>query len=593
MRTDNSLSKTIVFLHGVGEGDPQRNWLAGLNQGLSAASADGVNESEVICPDYSWLLNAVGVKLKHPPVTYKVRDDRPDRRAFVRRQARIERLLEQSGLATGFGLRRMPDAVITPLQKAGMNSSSLKQVHNYMSEEGLRAAVLTQILKMLPESGEIILIGHSLGSIIAIDLIDHLPENLHVSRFITIGSPGSAQILHEKHERILKRFPYARVDDWTNFFVPMDPVTAGRGLASVFPGAQDFRIQIPFSKNNPLAHNAEQYLSHPAVGMLVADALTTPVDMPRTGTEVAIRIDDTESDALFTLSYGLRVASKIGKKDTARRYEDTLRVLSDEFVDGVRQRLPEGSSLPVEVEALAQNQSPQFPQRLELDDAVRRVVMMAFTNIIQPYEIEVGSAQTEAIPDFFVDLGYTSGHGRKVRDAITDVQKVLAQSGGFPAGRLAVAAAGLALIAAGPIGIATMGTAAGAAAITSGLAAFGPGGMAGGLALLSGLASTGAMVTTAATTLKGGDGSPVSDPASLAIRVASSHALKLVGEQPDPHLWSSLTLAEGIVSGQINKLTEFSDPKSAQLTQLVQTRDAIDRLMTFANDSGLGMKAIE
>lgn len=462
-----------------------------------------------------------------------------------------------------------------------------------MAEEGLRAAVLTQILKELPDSGEIVLIGHSLGSIIAIDLIDHLPEKLHVARFITIGSPGSARILHEKHERILKRFPYARVDDWTNFFAPIDPVTAGRGLASVFPGAQDFRIQIPYSRTNPLAHHAEQYLAHPALGMLVADALRPPVDVPTTGTEIAIRIDDTQIDALFTLSYGLRVASKIGKKDAAARYEDALRVLSDELVDGVRQRLPQGVGLPVEVEALAQGQPPEFPQRFEFDDAVRRVVAISFTNIIQPYEIEIGNAQTDAIPDFFVELGYTSGHGRQVRDAITDVQKVLTESGGFPAGRLAVAAAGLALIAAGPIGIATLGTAAGAAAITSGLAAFGPGGMVGGLALLGGLASTGAMVTTAAATLKAGDISEASDPATLAIAVASSHALQTAGEQPNPALWASLTTAEGIVSGQINKLSEFNDPKSARLVQLVQTRDIINRLMKFAHDNGLGMTALD
>lgn len=217
---------------------------------------------------------------------------------------------------------------------------------------------------------------------------------------------------------------------------------------------------------------------------------------------------------------------------------------------------------------------------------------MSFSNVIQPYEIEVGSAQVNAIEDFFVDLGYTSGLGRKVRDAVTDVQKVLKESGGFPAGRLAIAAAGLALIAAGPIGIAAMGTAAGAAAITSGLAAFGPGGMVGGLALLSGLASTGAMVTTAATTLKAADGPAVSDPATLAIQVASSHALKLAGEQPDPNLWSMLTTADAIVSGHINKLSEFSDPKSPQLVQLHQTREVIGRLMAFATDKGLGFKTI-
>lgn len=216
------MSKKVIFLHGVGNGDPQRNWLSGLNQGLAAAGVGPVSGADVISPDYAWLLNAVGVKLKHPPTTYRVKDDRPERRAFVRRQSRIERLLEQSGFAKGFGLRRMPDVVVAPLQTATVKSGVLKQVYNYMSEEGLRAAVLTQVLKELPASGEIILIGHSLGSIIAIDLLDHLPEELHVSRFITIGSPGSAQILHEKHERLLKRFPYARVDDWTNFFVPFD-----------------------------------------------------------------------------------------------------------------------------------------------------------------------------------------------------------------------------------------------------------------------------------------------------------------------------------------------------------------------------------
>ena len=586
------MDKKIVFLHGVGKGDEELKWLSGLNRGLTSAGADEVDASAVIAPDYSVLLNAQVSKMKHPAVTYKVKNDDQDRRAFFRRQGRIERLLENSGFATGFGLRRLPDAVVTPLQKAGVQTDRLKQVYNYMKSEGLRAAVLTQILKSLPSSGEIILIGHSLGSIIAIDLLDHLPENVHVSRFITIGSPGSVQILHEKHERILKRFPYARVDDWTNFFAPIDPVTAGRGLASLFPGAQDFRIEIKAASNNKFAHHAEEYLAHPAVGMLVSDALHPPADVPVTGTEIALRIDEVESDALFTLSYGSRVASKITNKDAAARYEDTLKVLGDEFVDAVRQRLPQGSSLPTEVEMLSRGQVPRPTQQLDLDEAIRRVVPMSFSNVIQPYEIEVGTAQVDAIEDFFVDLGYTSGHGRKVRDAICDVQKVLTESGGFPAGRLALAAAGLALIAAGPIGIATMGTAAGAAAITSGLAAFGPGGMAGGLAMLSGLASTGAMVTTAAATLKGADGPPVSDPATLAIQVASSHALRLVGEQPDPHLWSMLTTADGIVSGHINKLAQFSDPKSPQLAQLRQTRDAIARLMGFAADKGLGFKAI-
>ena len=46
---------------------------------------------------------------------------------------------------------------------------------------------MRNILDHLPSRGDTVLIGHSLGSVIAIDLLDHLPENLHVRRFVTIG----------------------------------------------------------------------------------------------------------------------------------------------------------------------------------------------------------------------------------------------------------------------------------------------------------------------------------------------------------------------------------------------------------------------
>lgn len=587
------MKPTIVYLHGVGEGDPGGSWLAGLNRGLAARGADPIPESQTICPKYSWLLDSSGLKTKHPAITYKVKDDGSSHRAFVRRQARIERLLGQTGFAQGFGWKLIPDSVVQPLQKAGIASPKLSQVRNYMTDEGLRAAILQLVLDTLPKSGEIILIGHSLGSIIAIDLLDHLPELVHVTRFITIGSPGGSHVLHDKHERILKRFPYARVDDWTNFFAPLDPVTAGRGLASIFPGAQDFRIKVPLAADNPFAHQSQQYLAHPAVALLVADALDSPVDTPVAGTELAVRLEDSELDALIPLVYGNRIASKIKKRDIAKRYEEALQVLQDDFLDQARQRLPGGASLPPELESLAGGQIPAIPHRLSLREAVLRVVTMAYTDILHPFEIEVGEARTEAIPGVFADLGFTSGQGRKVRDAVAEVESVLSPNRAFHPGRIAAVAAGLALIAAGPIGIAAGGTAAGAAAITSGLAAFGPGGMTGGLALLGGLASTGAMVTTAAATLKTGTTTPIEDPTSLAIRVSASYALKLVDEQPDPGLWELLTEAEGAVSAQINKLSEFSDPKAPTIQRLTQARSAIDRLMRFTHDHGLGMQAIE
>ncbi|MEV8221810.1 hypothetical protein AB0P16_05015 [Dietzia maris] len=328
---------------------------------------------------------------------------------------------------------------------------------------------------------------------------------------------------------------------------------------------------------------------------IVADALVPPVDVPVTGTEIAIRLDQAMQDALVPLAYGHRVAAKIpeGKKDLAARYSDALQVLQDELVDEIRSQSPPGASLPHEIESLTTGARPRVMDRFELEDAVTTAVALASTNILRPYEIEVGAASTEAIPDFFVDLGFSSGLGRKVRDAVDEVQALFETFQLSAKGRIALAAAGIALIAAAPISLATMGTAAGAAAITSGLAAVGPGGMVGGLITLGGLASTGAVVTTTAATLKSGATSRLDDPAALAILVASSLALKKVGAQLDPKLWDTLTQAEGIVSARINKLSEFSDAKSPHLQQLLQSRDAISRLMRFAHDNGLGLSAIE
>lgn len=112
---------------------------------------------------------------------------------------------------------------------------NLDQVRRYVRDDKVRADVMNHILDFLPTYGDMLLIAHSLGSVIAIDLLDHLPENVHVRRFITIGSPANIRALHEGSERLLKKFPYARVDDWSNFLNARDIVTGGRGLASSFP----------------------------------------------------------------------------------------------------------------------------------------------------------------------------------------------------------------------------------------------------------------------------------------------------------------------------------------------------------------------
>ena len=78
----------VVFLHGIGDGDPDYSWLDGLNRGLEQAGYATVEREQVIAPRYSRLLKSDehdGQRL--PPTTYRAKDDQISRRA--QRRVRI------------------------------------------------------------------------------------------------------------------------------------------------------------------------------------------------------------------------------------------------------------------------------------------------------------------------------------------------------------------------------------------------------------------------------------------------------------------------------------------------------------------------
>ncbi|RVW00923.1 alpha/beta hydrolase family protein [Rhodococcus spongiicola] len=582
----------VVFLHGIGDGDPQAGWLEGLNRGLTQAGHDPIARAETLAPRYSAILSTDGIGAKMPQATYRAKDDAKARFAFARRQARIQRSLGLAAAPSGMGMHLMPEGPLNAAQGFAVGHVSaydLPQVRRYVRNDPLRGAVLRYLLDH-DFGNEIVLIGHSLGSVIAIDLLHHLPENVHVRRFVTIGSPAAAPSLHEGSERLLKKFPYARVDDWSNIFNPGDLVTGGRGLASIFPAAQDFAVDLGM-----LEHGASTYLGHPAAASLVADIVypsKSPV-LARSG--IAVRLTDTQASVLLLLHYGHAVARHIKDQEAAARYTGALRVRQDQVVAEIEELATVGQQpLAAELHQLVDGDLPAVPQRWELHEAVSELAVLALTNAVDPYEIDVERAPMQALPETAVALGFSPDVGDKVARAIEEVQKVLNRRGGAPWGRVLTAAAGVALLAAGPVGLlaAAPATAAGAAAITGGLAAFGPGGMVGGLAMLGGLAGTGAAITATAVASGGGEERPVLDLKALVLRVTIEHARKMLDLPFDRNLWYQLADAETQVCAQINRLEAFSGPKSTSLTTLREIKDSLGRLMRFVIEKELAPVAI-
>ncbi|MFV8300990.1 hypothetical protein ACNQP7_30295 [Mycolicibacterium fortuitum] len=583
----------IVFLHGIGDGNRDFDWLDGLNRGLTQAGHPPVARSEVHTPRYADLLKTDGISAKLPPITYKAKNDMLARREFERRQARVQRLLRQQFGVRGYGYNMIPQPVWDVVPAAVVDYLSvydLDQARRYIRHDGLRAAVMLRILNALPDDEEdILLIAHSLGSVVAIDLLDHLPENLHVRRFITIGSPASMRVLHEGSERLLKKFPYSRVDDWSNFLNVRDIVTGGRGLASTFPGAQDFMLTVR-------GHSADTYMGDPAVAGLVADVLYSRTELPyAVGVDIAVRMSELEASALLVQHFGEAVANHIKDTERGERYRATLKIVRDDLAAHLAHLASGGQLLAPEMLELMSGELPALPQRWELHEAIGELVVLALTNCVTPYEIDTGDAPIKALEDIAEALGFRRDVGKTVAGAIKDVQAAVRGRTGVPWGRVLTAAAGVALIAAGPVGLAVAAPAGafGAAAVTGGLAAFGPGGMVGGLATIGGLAGTGAATTTAAAVAAGGS-QPESAPNmdKLMMRVAAEHARKLLDLSYDTRLWYLTADFESQVSAVINRLEPFTDPKSARLAQLASAKVAINALLQFMVEKGLAPNAI-
>ena len=583
-----SLSAKLVFLHGVGDGDPRGQWLTGVNKGLEAAGYQGLAKADVITPRYSDILCTDGVSASVPPRTYVTADEEARRREYERRQARVGRLIAHDPDAGPLGYDALPSALVDQLQDVavGWPVGQLDQVNRYMRGDGLRGAVLRRVLEHLPSEGEVVLVGHSLGSVVAIDLLDHLPVDLRVKRFITIGSPAGSLFIHEKTERLLKRFPYGIVEDWSNLLGRADPVTAGRGLAGTFPAVQDFFVGIGHQ------HAASVYFEHASVATLLGEALQGSLGQELAPIERSIEHVGSvpEQLAVFGLAFAHHVRRLIDDKNVGERYASALRQVQEEMSNRLRVMLAsDGRTLSPSVRGLADGKPPRVHRTWDVDEAIEPLVLCALSNLVQPYDIDAGKAPVAALRDMAIEIGIQPESGVAIGKAIAEVRDVLVASSGIPWTRILVGAAGVALIATGPLGIALAAPVGvyGGAAIAGALAAFGPGGMIGGMALLGGLASTGAAVATGAATVSAADAPIDQIVIDLLVRVSSARARMTLDVARDEVVWFHVVALEAEVAAELNRLSPLSDPKSPRIADLRRKLAVVRKLLTYMSQHGM------
>lgn len=289
----------LLFLHVRGqEGhDPsgiRRSWTAALNQGLTLAGLATIEPADVWFPFYGdrfieavrtteSMVVPVEALSEHPAATLAPAD--PGTRVLyetlVAEAAACAGMPDSEALASEGLITGLGGFVVSKLQRqlswlaarSGLDriviAQILRDVAAYLDNDRVRKAVLDAVRETLPASGRLVIVGHSLGTVVAMDLIHEMAPDLDVALLVTAGSPLGIDAVYN---RLLIRGPKRpqRIGRWLNTWCPADAVAIGCPLRDDWHGQLD---EIIVDNPKDRAHSITDYLGHQTVARHVAETL--------------------------------------------------------------------------------------------------------------------------------------------------------------------------------------------------------------------------------------------------------------------------------------------------------------------------------
>lgn len=161
----------------------------------------------------------------------------------------------------------------------------IQDVSAYFYEAGQRKAIQKRLREVLIPSGSpYLLVGHSLGSVIAYDVLrGGLDSGIQIDGFITFGSPLGIEEVQDRLPKPL-RIPNG-VKHWDNFSDRLDPVAFDKSLSDEFSPIGMIGDEIVVNRDslrlfgfNP--HSGPGYLSTARIQSAVRDRLAPAAALP-------------------------------------------------------------------------------------------------------------------------------------------------------------------------------------------------------------------------------------------------------------------------------------------------------------------------
>lgn len=235
-------------------------------------------------PDwYKPLVTAIQKELGHPfdylPVYYAdvatrraALADSPSKAKF---KAAFQKELQRSFQAT---MSTMPAhrkgravAARSPIQ---MYAVTTQHVADYFFSPATRAAIQARLIEKLDEArkkfDEIVLVAHSLGTVVSFDVLKQYAARYNIVAFFTAGSPIAKLRRIGKYDDRLGAIDYQHVRRWYNVYDTTDWVADPLGTSFPKPGYRVFDVFVDIGVLPDASHD---YLNNRETIQLFADAM--------------------------------------------------------------------------------------------------------------------------------------------------------------------------------------------------------------------------------------------------------------------------------------------------------------------------------
>lgn len=581
-------SRALLFVHGIRNDDPYGAWRNALDSSLRRVGAPTVGEQgyDVLTPSYLDLLERESEPdAERPGETYKRHNDAELRRAAKRYWLALDQLQ-----SAGIREHAAAPSVLAKLPAHGppadlARNLLFEQANRYRRSGNTRNAVLQRVLAPLPDEGELVIIAHSLGSVVARDLIYHVPPRLRVRLLITIGTPLALKPMREHLQDGNRRFPYEIMGPWINIVGAGDAVTGFRGLSQIYGQALDVFVDTGRFR---AAHRASAYLANPTAAIAL-DWLNKP---PAAPDDDALLPDQPLPRAVLSLIVGTQYALRLGQAITSRAKRDRFDEARQLVLASVSRQIADTGLGRVSAAQLSSDNGAWLRTKPVGDDEAVAYLLSALTgNPVAPYEIEVAREERlTALKALARDLGKPE-HFATILAQAEAAARASHKESRITLLRAAIAVAGVAVVAAAPalVLVAAPAGLAGGAAIVAGLAALGPGGMLGGVGIVGALGGVGGL--TAGRALIAGDAAQVEETVIFLQAFARTrHELReadIATIDRDYREWYALIEMEDAAADDCERLKRFSDDDAPGVKELERKLRAIDRALRWLREEGL------